>query len=573
MRTSRSTSPAIIWNDEAISWGAFNEQANRYAHFFLSRDIKQGDAVALMMENRPEFLYIWLGLAKIGAVAALINTHISGAALHHAIETTASRLMIIGEECLDKLVATDDDTRLDPVAVDTYRVAGDLVAADELDEVAADAITVLPALQDAYPSNNPDSQLRNGLVGESLFCLVFTSGTTGMPKAAKVTHMRWLGTGEGWSSALELNETDVFYCVLPLYHVAAGMSLLSQSFASGGALLLKSRFSASRFWNDVRQHKATVTQYSGELCRYLINQPPQDNDREHSLTVMSGAGLSAEVWPRFQQRFGVERLIEGYGGTETNVNLINLDGKHGACGRIPYKDQHNARLVKYDVENDDYIRGPEGQFLECEPGEVGELLGMILNLPGVGAGRFNGYTDAAATEKKILRDVFQPGDAWYRSGDLLQRDEDDYYYFVDRIGDTYRWKSENVSTSEVSNVLQAYEGLDLITVYGVTVPENEGRAGMAAIVMQEGQPFDPKAFYQLAQQLPRYAMPVFVRLKLQADITSTFKLRKVDLQKQGYGCNGADDQLYVLDPEHNCYSPLTPETLTRLGIAECQANP
>lgn len=565
--------PALIWNNEAISWGQLNKQANRYAHYFLSHDIKQGDAVALMMENRPDFLYIWMGLAKIGAVAALINTHVSGAALQHAIRTTSSRLMLVGDECLDKLPATDDQRdNPHPIAIETYRIPGDLAARDSLNDLTATNIGVLAEQLSSYPDGNPDNHYRDGLIGESLFCLVFTSGTTGLPKAAKVTHMRWLATGEGWLTALSLDESDVFYCVLPLYHVAAGMSLLSQSFASGGAFLLRPRFSASRFWDDVRQHNVTVTQYSGEMCRYLINQPPKENDRDHSLRVMAGAGLSAEVWPRFQQRFGVERLIEGYGGTETNVNLVNLDSKHGACGRIPYKDRHNARLVKYDIENDDYIHGLEGQLMECEPGQVGELLGMIINMPGVGGGRFSGYTDAAATEKKILRDVFQPGDAWYRTGDLLVRDDEDYYYFVDRIGDTYRWKSENVSTSEVSNVLQAYAGLELITVYGVTVPDHEGRAGMAAIVMQDEQLFDPEAFYQLAQLLPRYAMPVFVRVKQQADITSTFKLRKVDLQKQGYDLNATDDEFYVLDPEHNRYSPLTSETLTRLGIPECQAN-
>ena len=533
----------LIWDEGEISYREANRQANRYAHFALTRGLRRGDVAALMLDNCPDFIYCWMGLAKIGCIAALINTHIKGNALRHALSTTNSKILFVSERCLENL-ATIDGRDECPVAL--------TIPLSQLDDMA---------------DGNPDRTLRQGMTGESTLSLVFTSGTTGLPKAAIVTHMRWLGTGDGWCSLFALDERDVFYCVLPLYHVAAGMSLLSQVLASGGAMVLRPRFSARRFWPDVRQYGVTVTQYSGEMCRYLFNQPARKEDREHSLKLMSGAGLAAELWPRFQQRFGVETIAEGYGGTEINCNLINVDNKVGSCGRIPFKERSNARLVKYDLGGNDYPRNPDGTLIECAAGEVGELLGNIVQIPGVGAGRFSGYTDLEATQQKILHDVFQTGDRWFRTGDLLRRDEDDYYYFVDRIGDTFRWKSENVSTSEVANALGGYAGLELLTVYGVNIPGHEGRAGMAALVMQSGRQFDPDSFYQLATTaLPGYAVPVFLRISEQADITSTFKLRKVDLQKAAYKKINDSDLLYVLDTDRETYSPMDNATLARLGI-------
>ncbi|MBT4519291.1 MAG: long-chain-acyl-CoA synthetase [Halieaceae bacterium] len=549
----------LVWGDLEITYDDANRQANRYAHFAYTQGLRQGDVAALMMENRPDFLYLWLGLAKIGCVAALINTHSTGDALHHAVVTaTGSKLLFVGSECISNL---DHCEELKTQA--TTFVVPDTDGAE-----TARCTSVLTEQLLNSPDSNPDKILRSSVIGESLFCLVFTSGTTGLPKAAKITHMRWLGTGDGWTKMLSHSAQDVFYCVLPLYHVAAGMSLLSQALACGGRILLRRNFSASRFWDDVRKHNVTVTQYSGEMCRYLVNQPPRPNDRQHPLRVMSGAGLTEDVWQRFVERFGVEQILEGFGGTEVNCNLLNVDNKIGSCGRIPDKNLSNARLVKYDRQNGDYVRNADGFVLECEAGEVGELLGMIVNIPGVGAGRFDGYTDIEATEKKVLRNAFQPGDAWFRTGDLFKRDEDDYFYFVDRTGDTYRWKSENVSTTEVANTLGDYDGLDIVSVYGVAIPGQEGRAGMAAVVMQPNSPFDPESFFKLAtQRLPDYAVPVFIRDCQQADITPTFKLRKVDLKAAGYGQYNSEDTLYVLDKDNQTYALLTNESLARLCIS------
>ncbi len=529
----------VIWEGREISYGAANRAMNRYAHFALAQGLQPGDTAAIMLENRPEVLYLWFGLAKIGCVAAMINTHIVGTALLNALgSSTKSKACFVGSECLERL---DSVGGLEGMAA---RVPSFLV--EEGGHIAGRTL--------ATDEGNPPATLRRSLIGGSTFCLVFTSGTTGLPKAALITHMRWLGVGDGWSALFDHGPQDTFYCVLPLYHVAAGMSLLSQVLACGGRMLLRRRFSASRFWDDVRAYRVTVTQYSGEMCRYLVNQPPRSNDREHGLRLMAGGGINKEVWTRFQDRFAVPHLIEGYGGTEINCGLVNLDGPIGSCGRVPFKERSNVRLVRYDPETGERRRNADGTLIECAPGELGELIAMIVKVPGIGAGRFDGYTDAAATERKILRNVFHEGDEWFSSGDLFRCDEDGYFYFVDRTGDTFRWKGENVSTTEVTDALGGFPDLESITVYGVAVPGADGRAGMAALTMKPGRAFNPNAFFELASgTLPSYAVPLYVRILRQTDITCTFKLRRTDLQKLGCEPGPDGDPVYVLDATRRTY--------------------
>jgi fatty-acyl-CoA synthase len=312
----------------------------------------------------------------------------------------------------------------------------------------------------------------------------------------------------------------------------------------------------------------TGFQYVGEICRFLLLQPERSDDREHRVRVMMGAGLAADVWRPFQERFGVERILEGWSSTEANTSLINLDGVVGSCGRIPFKELHNGRLIRVDLESGTPLRGPDGRCVECGPGEPGEFIGMIPDLPDSGAGRFEGYTSREASEAKLLRDVFQPGDRWYRSGDLLRRDAEDYFHFVDRLGDTFRWKSENVSTQEVAEALSGFPGLEIANVYGVRVPGAEGRAGMAALVLRHADAFDGPALWAWCEaRLPRYAAPLFVRLTRQADTTSTFKLRKHELASQGYDPARAGEPLFVRDDAARAYVPLTGEALGLLGLA------
>ena len=527
----------ILFEDRRITYAEINAEANRVAHAGRALGLRRGDVVALLMHNRSEFIATWVGLAKLGVTTALVNTQLRGQPLRHALATAGTRTLIAGSECRENV---EDDL------ADTLLVRGDAGRSTDFDATLA-----------RMPTDDPDPALRADLVaGDDLF-YVSTSGTTGLPKAARLSHMRFLGVGDGMSAVAGYEADDVIACTLPLYHGAAGMVVVSCALARGAAIALHRRFSASRFWDDARRLGVTGWQYIGEMCRYLVNQPPTPRDRDHRLRVMMGAGLGPTVWTAFQERFGVPRILEGWSSTEANTSLINVDGKVGSCGRIPFKERHNGRLIRWDAETETHPRDAAGFCIECAAGDVGEFVGMIPNLPNSGAGRFEGYTSAEDSERKILRGVFQAGDAWYRSGDLLTRDDDDYFYFVDRIGDTFRWKSENVSTQEVADALAGFPGLESANVYGVVVPGTEGRAGMAALVLGAPDAFDPRAFYEFTTaRLPSYAAPVYLRLVRQADVTTTFKLRKVDLQRDGYDPKRIADPLYLRDDRMRTYRRL-----------------
>jgi fatty-acyl-CoA synthase len=565
------TRPFILFEGTTLDYATVNGRANQVAHALRARGITPERVAALLMENRPEFIVTWLALAKLGVTVALINTQLRGEVLRHALATTDAQAVLVGSELLSALASIPQGAR---PALPTYVVA-DPQAPAVAPPAAADVVA-LDRLAAAMPASDLDVSVRAHLRGGDDLFHIFTSGTTGLPKAARLSHMRYLGVGDGMSAIAGYGPDDVIACVLPLYHGAGGMVVVSCALAQGAAIALRRRFSTRRFWDEARRDSVTACQYVGELCRYLLNAPPSPDDRDHRIRVMMGAGLGADIWEAFQARFGIARILEGWSSTEANTSLINLDGRVGSCGRIPFKERHNGRLIRYDVATDEHPRTAEGRCIECAPGEVGEFIGMILELPDSGAGRFEGYTSPEATERKILRDVFVAGDRWYRSGDLLTHDADGYFTFVDRIGDTYRWKSENVSTQEVAETLGAFPGIAIANVYGVAVAGAEGRAGMAALVLRPGRTFDTAAFYAFTtERLPPYAQPLFVRLTAEADVTSTFKLRKVELQAEGYDPTRVGDPLFVRDDARARYVPLTPERhaglATLLGIAATPA--
>ena len=556
----------LYYGEQVWSYADVNAAANRYARVYRQLGLRAGDVCALAVDNRPGFFVAWWGLAKLGVTVALINTQVAGALLQHALSITGARAVVVGEECLPNFDC------------DEVRGTLPLWLLDDAEKPASMARRALCAIHlDALAAAENDTRnleraVRDGVIGETPALLIFTSGTTGLPKAAITSQMRWLSVGDGMEQITGATARDVFYCFLPLYHGAAVMSLVSLALHLGASIALRRRFSTSQFWPDVRRYGVTAAQYIGEICRYLLNTPPRPDDRDHGLRLLMGAGLNTDVWQRFVQRFGVERIIEGWGSTEANGGITNVDNQPGSCGRIPFWEKTNVRLVRYDIENDTHVRDADGRFVLCEPSEVGEAIAFIIDHPNVGAGRFEGYTNAEATEKKILRNVFEDGDAWWSSGDLLRCDEDGYCYFVDRIGDTFRWKSENVSTNEVAEALADYPGLEILTIYGVTVPGHEGRAGMAAIVMQPGFDFDPEVFYALAsRRLPAYAVPLFVRLSPAAVMTTTFKLRRVDLQRQGYDPANFSDPLFVRDDDAARYVPYSEAALRRLGVPACES--
>jgi fatty-acyl-CoA synthase len=532
--------PAILFQDRMLTYMELDAEANRYAHWAHGSGIARGEVVALLMENRPEYLIAWLGLLKVGATVAFLNTNLRGMPLAHSIAVAAPRHLVVGAELAESVAEARTLLQAQP----TIWVTGAAIAGYEDLDAALVAVSAAPA----------EPAWRQGVVGRDKAFYIFTSGTTGLPKAANISHMRALFMMYGFAGALNAQAHDRMYNVLPLYHSTGGICAVGVALTSGGSVVLKRKFSVHEFWRDCAAYKPTFFQYIGELCRYLLNAPPDPNERAHSLRVITGNGLRPEIWPAFQKRFAIPKIIEFYGATEGNVSMINYDGKIGAVGRIPWymRNFFAARIVRFDIEREIPIRGPDGFCSECADGEVGEAIGQITDRPGR---EFDGYTHEGDTAKKILRDVFAAGDSWFRTGDLMKRDAHGYFYFVDRIGDTFRWKGENVATSEVAEALGVVEGVKEANVYGVSVPGQDGRAGMAALVVAAD--FDPSMLAaKLASNLPAYARPVFLRLLPEMEITGTFKLRKVDLVKDGFDPQTIPNPLYILDSASARYVPL-----------------
>jgi fatty-acyl-CoA synthase len=356
---------------------------------------------------------------------------------------------------------------------------------------------------------------------------------------------------------------DRMYDCLPMYHSVGGVVATGALIVAGGAVVIREKFSARQFWDDVARHDCTLMQYIGELARYLVNSPPHPREASHRIRLACGNGLRADVWERFTRRFAIPHVLEFYAATEGNLSLYNIEDKPGAIGRVPSFLAHRfpAAIVRFDLARGEPLRDAEGRCIRCAADEVGETIGRIDGAaPGA---RFDGYTDAQASERKILRDVFKPGDAWFRTGDLMRKDAQGYFYFVDRIGDTFRWKGENVSTAEVAEAIARCPGVRDATVYGVEIPGNDGRAGMAALVVDAG--FDLAALHRhLAASLPTYARPVFVRIRAELDTTGTFKHRKDELAREGYDPGATDDAIYFSDPQRQTYMPMDRELFQRV---------
>ncbi len=552
---ARGDAVFLIDGDRRRSWAEVEADSRRIAHAVHALGLSRGDVCAMMLQNRIEYVTVMLGLVRAGVVAALLNTSIGGAALEHAVRETGARALIVGTECL---------ASFDGIAEDLPR----WIVRDGDAPLPAGAIDLLTQAE-AIDDRPIPADWRETIVGEDVALFIFTSGTTGLPKAAILSHMRWLMGGDVKVAMMELDADDVFYCFLPMFHGAVIMSLFAAAVGAHGALVIRRRFSASRFWDDVRTHGVTVCQYVGEICRYLMNRPPCADDRAHSLRAITGTGMNPEMWIPFQQRFGVPQIYEGWGATECNTSLVNYENLPGAVGRVIEWARTNLRIVRFDVETETHPRDAQGHMILCKPGEPGEGIAKITRSPKTGGGRFEGYTSAEATERKILRNVFEPGDEYWSSGDLLRCEPSGHCYFVDRIGDTFRWKSENVSTQEVADLLGDLPGVEMIVVYGVTVPGAEGRAGMVALIMQPGASFDAEALYALAtRRLAPYAVPLFVRVWRSPDFTASYKLRKVDLQREGFDPAQISDPLFVIDHDRRSYVPITPDAVARAtGVA------
>ena len=547
--------PALVSAEAALSYRDLSFRCNQYARWGLAQGLKRGDAVCLMMPNCAEYMAVWLGLSRIGAVAALINTNLAGDALAHSINIVAPQALIVGADLAPRVWAVRAQLRPGLSSWVHGPCALDIAALSV--EIARFSGEELTDSEGAAPPI------------DSTALYIYTSGTTGLPKAAKVSHYRVMQWSHWFAGLLDTGPSDRMFNCLPLYHSVGGVVATGATLVSGGAVVIRARFSASDFWRDVRDERCTLFQYIGELCRYLVNAPHRDIEIEHSLRIACGNGLRPEVWEPFQSRFKIPQILEYYASTEGNFSLYNCEGRVGAIGKIPSFLAHRlpVALLRFDVDSGEPKRNEAGFCERCAPNEVGEAVGLIPEAGKELAGRFEGYADAEASARKVLRNVFKDGDRWYRTGDLMRRDESGFYYFVDRVGETYRWKGENVSTAEVLTALTAAPGVLDGVVYGASVPGADGRAGMAALVV-DGQ-FDLAAFRaEAARRLPVYARPVFLRLLQSIESTGTFKPRKQDLVQAGFDPARVKDPLYFDDPRTQGYVPLDAQLFAAISAGE-----
>jgi fatty-acyl-CoA synthase len=542
--------PALLSDRETMSFAALAQRMNRYSRWALVEGLKSGDTVCLLMPNRPEYLAIWLGVTQVGGVVALLNTNLTGPALAHCITVAAPTHVIVAGECCEAFLS----------AARHLSVAPKIWAHGDADLTAPRIDAEILALDGAELADVEKREVRHA---DRALC-IYTSGTTGLPKAANVSHHRILMWSYWFAGLADIGPDDRMYDCLPLYHSVGGIVATGAALVAGASVVVQERFSARQFWDDIARWDCTLFQYIGELCRYLTSAPAHAAERAHRLRLACGNGMSAEVWRAFERRFGIPRVLEFYAATEGNFSLYNVEGKIGAIGKIPgfLAARNPIALVKFDYDNERPLRGPDGLCIRCERNEAGEAIGRIAADARDLSARFEGYTNLADTEKKILRNVFAPEDAYMRSGDLMRLDDEGFYYFVDRIGDTFRWKGENVATLEVAAALSNCPGVAEAAVYGVAVPGAEGRAGMALLGV-EGEP-DLAKIAEHLRALPDYARPVFLRLKRQIEVTATFKHRKHDLAKEGFDPDRITDPLYLFDRTADAYVPLDRERLENI---------
>jgi fatty-acyl-CoA synthase len=551
--------PALVSDRETLTYRGLAEQSCRYSRWALAQGLAKGEVVALLMTNRPAYVAIWLGIIRAGGTVALLNTNLSGPALAHCIDIVRPRHLIVAGELTDTLMSSDPYRSTAPT-VWLHGEASSAALADRprIEETAS--------LLDGSPL--PASALPP-LTIEDHALFIYTSGTTGMPKAANINHFRLMLASNAFKGVLDAGPDDRMYDCLPMYHTSGGVVATGATLVGGGTVFIREKFSAREFWDDVVRHQCTMFMYIGELCRYLLNTPPHPNERAHRLRIGCGNGLRPDIWQEFKARFAIPAILEFYAATEGNVTLFNFEGKPGAVGRVPWylKKNFPTTIVRFDVEKEMPIRNAEGFCEEAAPGEIGEAIGKIFKDPSKPAGRFEGYADPNQNDGKILHGAFAKDDAWFRSGDLMRRDTEGYFYFIDRIGDTYRWKGENVSTTEVSEAICTFPGVQEANVYGVAIPGRDGRAGMAVIVCDAGVDLVALRSY-LASRLPDYARPVFLRIRGEIEVTATFKQRKLDLVKEGFDPTQVRDAVFFDDPARGAYVRLDDALYRRIVAGE-----
>lgn len=544
---------ALRFEDQSFSYTELNGWANQIAHYYLSLGAKKGDVVALMVENRPEMLASVIGLAKLGVTIALLNTSQVGKVLAHSINLVKPIALIVGEECRHAVKEIRDELN---IAADRFHWFADQPTQQNPGQ-APEGFINLAEVIDTFPKFNPSTT--HSVQGKDGLFYIYTSGTTGLPKAVIFTNSRWTLAYGTYGHVLNLGTEDVMYCTLPLYHATGMVVCWCGVIAGAGTFAIRRKFSTSSFWKDVQKFDASAIGYVGELCRYLMDAPSSELEKGHRVKKMIGNGMRPNIWDKFKNRFGIEEVLELYASSEGNVgfsNVFNFDNTVG-FSPTPYA------IVEFDKDKNEPVRDAKGHCKRVKKGTTGLLIGKITR-----RSPFDGYTDPEKNKSVIMKDVFCKGDAYFNTGDLVRDIGFRHAQFVDRLGDTFRWKGENVSTTEVENMLTEYDKIVEAVVYGVEIPNTNGRAGMAAITLKpeaELNDTDLKEMLSCFKKcLPAYSVPVFLRIQQQVETTATFKYQKNKLKEQAFDPSKTDERLLVCLPGADAYCDVTPEVFTNI---------
>lgn len=547
------TGIALRFEDQCYSYTDLNEWSNQIAHFYLKQGAKKGDAIAVIIENRSELIATVIGLAKIGVISALVNTSQVGKVLTHSVNLVKPIAVIVGDECRQALDEIKENIQL---SKDRF-----FWVADQNTRLDAghspEGYRNLP-LEISNESRDNLKETHQVTGTDGLF-YIYTSGTTGLPKAVIFNNSRWMYAYGTYGHVLNLNKNDVMYVTLPLYHATGMVVCWCGVIAGSSTLAIRRKFSTSSFWSDVQKFDASAIGYVGELCRYLMDAPATAKDRQHRVTKMIGNGMRPNIWDKFKQRFGIKEVLELYASSEGNVgfsNLFNFDNTVG-FSPIPYA------IIQYDKEKDEPIRDKKGHCIKVKKGETGLLIGKITN-----RSPFEGYTDPEKNKSSVMKNVFTQGDSYFNTGDLVRDIGCRHAQFVDRLGDTFRWKGENVSTTEVENICSEYDKIAEAVVYGVEIANTNGRAGMAAITLHPDTALEDEDLDKMAQafkkELPSYAVPVFLRVQKAIETTGTFKYQKSKLKEEAYFPDKTSDRILVLLPNASAYCDLDSEILDNI---------
>uniref|UniRef100_F6U4H3 Very long-chain fatty acid transport protein n=1 Tax=Ciona intestinalis TaxID=7719 RepID=F6U4H3_CIOIN len=548
--------PFLVYEDDKFSYMQMHKWVNKCGRTFRSMGVQPKDKVGLMMMNEPAFIAVWLGCNRIGAICSFLNFNLRSKSLMHCIDLSDTKIIIAGSDAAILEALNEVESELKERGIEVY-VYGEIYKSNGLFNIL---------FADKEISDDIPRSWREDVTSADVIGYIFTSGTTGFPKAVNMDNRKFFA-GAVLLSFANPSPSDVIYTSLPLYHSSGLCIGVTGAIVHGCTCVLRKKFSASKFWPDCCKYNVTIVQYIGEILRYVCKQPETPEDTKHSVRLIIGNGLRPDVWKQFLERYGADiHVLEFYAATEGNVGFVNQHNKFGCVGTFsPLLRKFGSAIIKFDVNTEELVRDKNGRPIRCGPNEPGLLVAKITAHTAISS--YKGKK--SLTEKKVLKNLFKEGDSYFNTGDLLMYDDQHRLYFCDRVGDTFRWKGENVSTNEVSDTVVHAEGIRECNVYGVQVPGHDGRAGMVTVVLESDE-LDCEALYKHVEHaLPSYARPMFVRVQPELEVTGTFKQRKVNLQKEGFDLEKVSgDKLFYMNIQAKTYSPITPEIQKKIETGE-----